>query len=52
MPITPINTHLLDTADSPPCARVRLMTWNDVSGTAADTDVIGFGEALAERSMR
>jgi hypothetical protein len=52
MPMFPMTTLLLETAASAPCARVRLMCWNVVSRTVADADGAGFGEALAEKSMR
>jgi len=52
MPIAAMTTPLFDTAASAPYARVRLMCWNVVSRSVAGADEIGFGEALAERSMR
>ena len=52
MPMFPITTPLLETVASAPCTRVRLMCRNVMSRTVADADGAGFGEALAERSMR
>ncbi len=52
MSIVPMTTLLSDTAVSAPCACVRLMCWNVVSRIAADTDGIGLGDALVERSLR